>query len=72
MIQTDLTLSDLSNFEVYKDWYVNECWTAFAQFAKFRKEILKQVKDEYILKTKGKRGRQPTKQEGRKRKKNAA
>ena len=51
-VQTDLTLSDISNFEVYKDWYVNESWTAFSQFAKFRKDILKEVKDEYITKNK--------------------
>lgn len=40
------------NFEVYKNWYVTECWTAFSQFAKFRKDILKEVKDEYITKNK--------------------
>ena len=40
------------NFEVYKDWYVTESWTAFSQFAKFRKDILKEVKDEYITKNK--------------------
>ena len=50
--QTDYTLSDIENFEVYKDWYVNECWTAFANFAKFRKDILKEVKAEYITKNK--------------------
>lgn len=50
--QTDLSLSDITNFEVYKDWYVTESWTAFAQFAKFRKDILKQVKDEYVTKFK--------------------
>jgi len=50
--QTDLTLSDIDNFEVYKNWYVNENWKAFAQFAKFRKDILKEVKDEYFTKNK--------------------
>lgn len=40
------------NFEVYKNWYVTECWTAFSQFAKFRKDILREVKDEYITKNK--------------------
>jgi hypothetical protein len=50
-IQTDLTLSDMENFETYKDWYVNDCWTAFANFAKFRKDIVKSIKDEYITKS---------------------
>lgn len=50
-IQTDLTLTDVTNLFVYKDWYVNESWDAFSNFAKFRKEILKKVKDEYIVKT---------------------
>ena len=50
-IQTDITLSDMTNFETYKDWYVNDCWTAFANFAKFRKDIVKTIKDEYITKS---------------------
>lgn len=49
--QTDLTQSDMVNFNTYKDWYVNDCWTAFANFAKYRKDILKAVKDEYITKS---------------------
>jgi hypothetical protein len=42
----------MTNFETYKDWFVSESWTAFSQFAKFRKDVLKQVKDEYITKSK--------------------
>ena len=55
--QTDFTLSDIDNFETYKEWYVTESWTAFAQFAKFRKDILKIVKDDYIGKIKHKKPR---------------
>ncbi|CAI2376148.1 unnamed protein product [Moneuplotes crassus] len=49
-IQTDYTLSDIENFEVYKDWYVKESWSAFAQIAKFRKEIIREIKKDYIKK----------------------
>lgn len=49
--QTDFTLSDIENFEVYKDWYVKESWTAFAELAKFRKDILREVKNDYIKKS---------------------
>jgi len=56
--QTDLTQSDMVNFNTYKDWYLNDCWTAFANFAKYRKDILKTVKDEYITKSTMKRTKQ--------------
>jgi hypothetical protein len=51
-MQTDLTLSDITNLHTYKDWFVTQSWDAFANFAKFRKDILKKVKDDYITKKK--------------------
>lgn len=48
--QTDFTLSDITNLETYQNFYINDCWKAFSEFAKFRKEILKKVKDDYIEK----------------------
>ena len=59
--QTDLSSSDITNLLTYKDWYVNKAWDAFANIAKFRKDILRKVKDDYISKKKyGKRAKRAT------------